>query len=177
MKRFTHMVVGVAVGMALGHVFSSVFHFCPVGPCDAVYLGGVLGAFFGVLPDADVIFHGAGPLRHRGVWSHSLLSSTVLSLLAGSGVFAVENMGVYNFEPAWWWSFFVGSVAFFASFFHTWADSLTRGGAYLLFPLSRRKFRGRWRYDSFIPNTGLVVAGALVIGFSLFLCKERLSLP
>ncbi len=107
-----------------------------------------VGAFFGILPDWDIILQDLGGPRHRNVWSHSLLSSAILSIM----MFALWHMyPLYVPRDSW-------LVVFTATFLHTAADSLTYSGTRMFFPFSGRTIRGEVRYDSIAANTLLILS-------------------
>ncbi|MCD6461382.1 MAG: metal-dependent hydrolase [Thermoplasmata archaeon] len=158
LKMYTHALVGSSASVVLVALVGS-------HPAASIYLQtrgvGVLeaaavGAFFGVLPDMDIILHGAGAMRHRGPLSHSLLASILISLAALILLpFVPRGLPVH---PGSW----IPAVAFLASFLHSAVDSLTPSGTLLFYPLSRKRFRGGVRYDSIWANV-LISAVALAL--------------
>jgi membrane-bound metal-dependent hydrolase YbcI (DUF457 family) len=149
-KRATHLVSGVAAGA----VVSSF-----VGGGDIEYL--IVGGLFGILPDFDIAFTPLWARAHRSVGSHSLLAATCMAV--------VWCMVALTFSSDI--GFFVGSegiiasavTAFAAAFVHAAEDSLTKQGCLLLYPLSRRRFKGPVRYDDIAANAALLLLALAAI--------------
>ena len=121
-----------------------------------VVLFAMLGAVLGTVPDLDIHFEKTGVMKHRGIWSHSLLSSLLMS------GFCLVSWYYYPYiVPFWTWL-----VVFAATWMHTAADSLTRSGTYLFYPLSKKRFRGPVRYDSLLAN-GLLITVCAVMSLVL----------
>lgn len=121
----------------------------------------MVGGFFGILPDFDLMLSPLWRGAHRSVASHSLLAS----FLAAGGWFVVLRLVI---EP---WGLMDATglllpsilVAFSASFAHAAEDSLTRQGCVLLYPLSRRRLRGPVRYDDVATNTLISLCAVLAL--------------
>ena len=112
-----------------------------------VILFSIIGAVFGTVPDLDIHFDRFGLVKHRGIWSHSLMSSAILSGLCAAAYFFYPR-----YVPFWTWL-----VVFSATWMHTAADSLTHSGTHLFYPLSEKRFRGLVRYDSLAANGLLII--------------------
>lgn len=117
-----------------------------------------LGSVLGALPDIDIHFEKAGLAKHRGVWSHSLLSSILL---------AVTFVGAWHVFPDhipfWAWA-----VAFSATWIHTAADSLTVSGTYMFYPLSKKRFYGPARYNSILANVLFIIVCVSITALLVF---------
>ncbi len=131
----------------------------------------VLGGFFGIFPDFDIIFSGLGRRVHRSAASHSLLASSIFAL-----AWAVLLMTVSGMPHLSWLDAIplVPStvVVFLASFVHTLEDSLTFQGCRLFYPLSLRKYKGGVRYDDVAANAILTV---IAVGVTLLFIQIDLS--
>lgn len=153
MRRVTHMLSGVAAGAVVTSLFG-------LESFDLYFVG----AFFGILPDFDILFSGFGRSVHRSPASHSLIASLaataiwVLLLCAIRDVSSLQMLCRIPISAS-------ALAAFCASFLHVLEDSLTRQGCRALYPFSRRTFRGPVRYDDIAANAALNVvalAGILV---------------
>jgi len=123
----------------------------------------VVGAFFGILPDFDVLLSGFGRGVHRSPASHSLIASVAATAIWVLLLFAIKDMSSLQIlcrAP-------ISSsalTAFCASSLHVLEDSFTRQGCRALYPLSRRSFRGPVRYDDKAANAVLsLVALAMIL--------------
>jgi membrane-bound metal-dependent hydrolase YbcI (DUF457 family) len=153
-KRTTHLVSGIAAGAAI-----SAF----AGGGDIEFL--LVGGLFGILPDFDIALTPLWARAHRSAGSHSLLAAAcmaaawyiiVRTLVSDLGLFDTAEGVVAS-----------AATAFAAAFVHAAEDALTKQGCLLLYPLSRRRFRGPVRYDDLVANTALTfLAFAVIVGFS-----------
>jgi membrane-bound metal-dependent hydrolase YbcI (DUF457 family) len=121
----------------------------------------VIGGFFGILPDFDLLFSHIWNRAHRSVGSHSLIAAGMMALAWYLVVrFIVEPQGFVELGSLLMPS---AVVAFAASFLHAAEDSMTKQGCRLLYPVSRRRFRGPVRYDDLATNSILYLAATVVI--------------
>ena len=147
MRWSTHFIVGATVGLIFAKYVG--------GDC---ILMGLAGAFFGVLPDADIILDTLGIADHRGVYSHSLGASMVIGAIASGFSYLVFDFPMKE-------SIYMGVLGFLASFLHTVTDALTYSGARVLWPLNRRKFRGFIRYSNLAANLLVMLLCLAVLYF------------
>jgi membrane-bound metal-dependent hydrolase YbcI (DUF457 family) len=150
MRKFTHMIIGITAGVAFAYFTNRMTLLYPV-----------IGGFFGIAPDFDIFLEKLGIAGHRGAYSHSLLSSVVVSAVVFASLYYVfvPRLGLaWNFREM----FIIASVVFCATFLHTVTDSLTRGGTKLFYPFYTEKIRGRIKYDDWLIN-GLLVLLCLVV--------------
>lgn len=143
MKWSTHFIAGASAGLIIARYTGMDY-----------LLMGLAGALFGVLPDADIIPSAIGLGEHRGAYSHSLGSSIILAIITSFIVYLF-----FDFSPEE--SFYLGIVAFSASFLHTLLDTLTYSGTKALWPLSKKKYRGFIRYNN-IPANLLIILLCLI---------------
>lgn len=154
MKRTTHMLSGVAIGALVASLLGEE-------PLGLMLLGGL----FGTVPDLDMVVARMGLDVHRSPASHSLLAAVLLSVgwavaLASAGdVLDEAGAGIPLWPSA--------AVVLLSVFLHAAEDSVTRAGCRLLFPLSRRVFRGPVRYDDVVANASLSALALLVLLISL----------
>ncbi len=121
----------------------------------------LVGGLFGVLPDFDVALTPLWTRAHRSVASHSLMAA-VCAAAAWYVIVAVVLSEFDFFEDQD--SVMASSVTvLLATFLHAAEDSLTKQGCRLLFPLSRRRFRGPVRYDDLATNASLSVLALAAI--------------
>lgn len=159
-KRTTHLLSGMAVGALASLLLGE-------GALELVVVGGL----FGILPDLDLVLSPLWPRVHRSAWSHSLLASVLMALalyLAMRLLLMPEGLiesGVLLELSA--------ITAFAAAFLHAAEDSLTLHGCRLLYPISRRRWRGPVRYDDLVSNAMLSIVAAAVVLF----CAGRGELP
>ncbi|MCJ7562536.1 MAG: metal-dependent hydrolase [Thermoplasmata archaeon] len=159
MKRFTHLISGIAVGSATASLSGGE-------PISLIVLGG----FFGIFPDFVLIFSGLSRRVHRSAASHSLLASVLFALawavllISVSGTSQMSWLDTIPLLPS-------TVVVFMASFVHTLEDSLTFQGCKLFYPLSRRRYKGVVRFDDVVVNAILIVIG---IGVTLFFLQMDL---
>jgi membrane-bound metal-dependent hydrolase YbcI (DUF457 family) len=158
MKRTTHALTGMAIGAVLSEVSGS----------DWLQLVAI-GAAAGLIPDIDVLLAPLSRRAHRSIWTHSLFASVLLSgiwfavvltALRGTGLpFAGDGAATASI-----------ATVFFASFAHAGEDSATIQGCRLLYPLTRRRFSGPFRYDDIVTNWLISIASLAVllacVGFS-----------
>jgi membrane-bound metal-dependent hydrolase YbcI (DUF457 family) len=126
----------------------------------------VLGAAFGLVPDLDLLLSGFGRKVHRSPASHSLMASFILGILWMTALIILRDRLSFDLLqgipiPS------TSLVVFFSSFLHAAEDSLTLYGTRLLFPISKRTFRGPVRYDDYFANLALCALAALLILVSL----------
>ena len=131
-------------------------------PCDP-YLLIAVGAFFGILPDFDLLLSPLFRGAHRSAGSHSLLASAVAS--ASWVVLLVFVAPVLDSSLVADGDTVASTtvVAFLSMFVHAAEDSLSIGGCRLFYPLSKRRFRGPVRYDDIVANSVLMAAAVAVI--------------
>ena len=121
MRRRVHIAMGVGLALAVFHSIRST---------GLVVMFSAAGS---IMPDFDVLF------RHRkllhNIFALILFSSGLMILLVHSGMgFQEARLGTYSFAIGW------------AS--HILGDMMTRGGVWVLWPLSGRRYRLlRLRYD------------------------------
>ena len=139
MKWTTHLIVGATAGLIIAK-YTGI---------DYVLMASA-GAFFGVLPDGDIIISTLGLGEHRGAYSHSLGSSVIMGIIA---VLGAHYLFYYPFKL----SLYLGFVAFSASFLHDLTDALTYSGVKLFWPLSKRRYRGFVRYNSIVANMAIII--------------------
>jgi membrane-bound metal-dependent hydrolase YbcI (DUF457 family) len=149
-KRATHLLSGMAVGALASFILGEA------SP-ELVAVGGL----FGILPDLDIALSSVWPGAHRSAGSHSLMAamlmalawySVVVLILNPAGVLTAGSVGAAS-----------AAVAFVAAFVHAMEDSLTRHGCRLLYPLSRRRWRGPVRYDDIASNAALSLIAVLAL--------------
>ncbi len=158
MKRTTHALTGMAIGAALSEATGG--NWLQLVP---------IGAAAGLIPDIDVLLAPLSKKAHRSIWTHSLFASVLLSgiwcvvlltALPGIGL-PFDNNGVAAASIA---------TVFFASFAHAGEDSITIQGCRLLYPITRRRFAGPFRYDDIVANSLISIASMVVllvyVGFS-----------
>ena len=138
MKYSTHFIVGLTTGLLFARYLGGGY-----------LLMGLAGALFGVLPDSDIILSKLYIAEHRGAYSHSLGSSLILGAAAGLSAYYLFGLGLHL-------SLLMAVLAALSSFLHVLADSMTYSGTYMLWPLSRRRYRGWVRYDSITANIGII---------------------
>ncbi|MDG6219960.1 MAG: metal-dependent hydrolase [Candidatus Thermoplasmatota archaeon] len=151
MMRITHGTVGATAGLLIGWYTGQQLVFFAM-----------IGAFFGILPDFDIFLQKIGLAEHRGAYSHSLLSSITLSAMA----FIAEYQYPQHIPQ------FSFLVVFSATFLHSAADSLTRSGTHLFYPITKNRFSGSARYDSITINAVIIMGCAA----TLFLAMPELFL-
>jgi membrane-bound metal-dependent hydrolase YbcI (DUF457 family) len=134
----THFIVGATAGLIIAKYTGT----------DYILMGSA-GALFGVLPDADIILDTLGIADHRGAYSHSLGSSIFLGI-------AASIIAYYMFAFTLKGSIIMGFLAFSSSFLHTLTDTLTYSGTKLLWPFSRKKYRGFVRYNDIGMNALII---------------------
>lgn len=125
--------------------------------------------FWGVIPDIDIILQRYLPIKHRGIWTHSLWSSLFfpgLILL----YFLISNYGQVPLPRFAFLTPFTVILAFFGIFMHVIGDSITKSGVPLLYAKQKWHFPiigGHATFDNPILNLiPLAIAGALI--YSLF---------
>ena len=144
--------------MAVGALASSVLG-------DAQLPLFAIGAFFGILPDFDLVLSPIWPRAHRSAGSHSLIAAAAIAAAWYAAlVFVLEPYGVLVLGSAAEAS---AAVAFGAAFLHAAEDSLTHQGCRLMYPLSRRRWRGPVRYDDIASNAILSLASITIIWLSV----------
>ncbi len=158
MKRATHALTGMAIGAVLSEVIGG----------DWLQLV-ITGAAAGLIPDIDVLLAPLSRKVHRSIWTHSLFASALLSgiwcavvlmVLRGTGL-PFDNDAVAAASIA---------TVFLASFAHAVEDSLTIQGCRLLYPITKRRFAGPFRYGDIITNWIISIVSLVVllasVGFS-----------
>ena len=138
MKYSTHFIVGLTAGLLFARYLGGGY-----------ILMGLAGALFGVLPDSDIALSRLHIAEHRGAYSHSLGSSVILGIAAGLSAFYIFDMEIRT-------SALMAILAFASSFLHVLVDSMTYSGTYMLWPITRRRFRGWVRYDSITANLAVI---------------------
>ena len=151
MKRTTHALSGAAIGAAVSVV------------AGEDYLSLVaIGAVAGVVPDIDALIPLLSRRIHRSAATHSALAATILSvawMIALSGLSRMTTLGL----PGTGYLLSSGFVVFASAFGHAAEDSLTVAGCRLLYPFSRRRWKGPVKYDDPVANTALSAAAAVVL--------------
>ena len=144
-RRITHLLTGAAIGAGASFIL------------DGELLLPIIGMIAAMLPDLDVLPSRLYRRAHRSPWSHSIGASAVCCVAwVFVSITVLPGMG---FQPAKA-SFIVasGMVIFISVFVHAVEDAMTRHGCILLFPLSRRRFRGPFAYDDVVANATLSAA-------------------
>lgn len=120
-------------------------------------------AFWGVLPDIDIILQRYLPIKHRGFMTHSLFAALMPVGLVLAWYFCalkgmVPEMAFINPLTA--------ILAFVGSFMHVIGDSITKTGVPLLWPNKKWNFPvigGYACFDNYFLNAiPLAVAGFLM---------------
>lgn len=145
MKWSTHFIVGATAGLIIAKYTGMDY-----------MLTGLAGAFFGVLPDADIILDSLGIGGHRGVYSHSLGSSAALGVLTLIGAHHIFYLPIKE-------SMYFGSLAFLSSFLHIVTDSMSYSGVRLFWPISGKKYRGFMKHDNIAANLLIILLCALIL--------------
>ena len=154
MKRITHLLTGMAVGAAASRLLD--------GGLELV----LLGALAGVLPDLDVLLKPLHPEVHRSAWSHSIGASMAAS--AALLLFmTVLSPVLLDWDIGETESLACAGVVFLSMFMHSAGDSFTRSGCRLLYPFSKRRFSGPFRYDDVVANATLSLAAMAAIAILL----------
>jgi membrane-bound metal-dependent hydrolase YbcI (DUF457 family) len=151
MKRTTHILSGVASGVAISVMTGE----------DLLTLGAV-AAIAGIAPDFDLLFAAVSRRIHRSPASHSLLAAVLMALAWLSALSVLMHWtGSERIDAG----FILASTlaVFLSAFLHAAEDSLTLAGCALFYPLSRRRWSGPVRYDDVVANALLSSAAALVI--------------
>lgn len=155
MRRVTHLALGAATGLLVSSLTD-----------QPTYDLAVIGGFFGVAPDLDLLFAGLGKRVHRSPATHSLLASIGFMCVWGLAVLSEGHLtgtGYLSATPV-----LVSSLVVFSSVFvHALSDSATVYGCRLMFPLTSRVFRGPVRYDDAAANTLLLLLALVVIAVAL----------
>ena len=122
-----------------------------------------IGAFFGLVPDLDLLLSPLIRGAHRCAGSHSFLAAVWMSCAwAVSLLMVAPKLGI--FEAVDTTTLLVTTTVVFASvFIHAIEDSFSRGGCRLFYPLSRKRIRGPVRYDDIATNSAITVVAAAVI--------------
>ncbi|UCE44862.1 MAG: metal-dependent hydrolase, partial [Methanobacteriota archaeon] len=153
-KRSTHLLTGVAVGAAASVLLD--------GELVLLLVGGVAG----MLPDLDLLLVPLLRRAHRSPWSHSL-GASLMTTGAWLAILLVVARWI-GLEPIYQVSVSASAaVVFIASFLHSVEDALTRYGCQLLHPLSRRIYRGPFRYDDMAANAVLLLLSLILIMLSM----------
>jgi len=145
--------------MAMGAAAGALISFAADQP--TLFLA-VVGGLFGVVPDLDLLFSGLGKNVHRSPATHSLLASVLLTCTWAVAVFSESSLfGTEHLDAAPLW---ISSLAVFVSaFLHAASDSATVHGCILMFPLTRRRYRGPVRYDDVVANSLLLLLSAVAV--------------
>lgn len=149
MRKITHLMVGGIIGIIFSHIFSTNY-----------YLFGLVGAFYGLLPDYDIYLQKMGVMMHRSVISHSFISSIIYSLSPILFSYFIEKNISYYY-------FLLSVNAFFAILSHNIMDSLTRGGVKLLYPISKRKIKGPFKSNDALPNILIIAIFLMTLSWIL----------
>ncbi len=147
MKWSTHFVVGATVGLI----------FAKYTGMDYILMG-LVGALFGVLPDADVMLDVLGIAEHRGAYSHSIFSSILFGIIVGPVAHFVFSFSLKT-------SVLLGLLASAASFSHVLTDALTYSGVRIFWPFSKKKYRGFIRYNNIPANLLIILLCLLALYF------------
>ncbi len=137
MKYHTHLIIGATAGIIIA---SHTGQFIP--------LFAIIGGVAGVMPDMDIYADKAHIAAHRGAWSHSLLASVIAA--------ALSFIPLYYFGYGMF-SVYVSLTVFSAFFLHAIADTLTYSGTYLLYPLSKWRYKGFVKYNNPVANALLIL--------------------
>lgn len=149
-KRTTHLLSGAAVGALLSFLTG-----------EDLFALVAVGSVAGIAPDFDLLLAPMARGIHRSAASHSLLAAVVLS----SSWAAVLVLLMSEADaPMLDGGFVLASslVVFLSVFLHAAEDSLTIAGCTLLYPVSRRRWKGPVRYDDFLVNTAISASAVLV---------------
>ena len=154
MRRVTHMALGAAAGALISSAAGQ----------PPLFLA-VVGGFFGVVPDLDLLVSCLGKNVHRSPATHSLLASILFACAWAVAVsFESRLFGTEQLDAVPLW---LSSLAVFGSaFLHAASDSATIHGCILMFPLTRRRYRGLVRYDDVAANSLLLILSVAVIAVS-----------
>ena len=145
MKYHTHLIIGATAGIIIAsHTGQSMPLFA------------IIGGIAGVLPDMDIYADKIHVAAHRGAWSHSLMASILAAIISFAPLY---YMGYGMFSA------YVTITVFSAFFLHAIADTMTYSGTYLLYPLSKRRYRGFVRYDNIFMNSFLIIICILFLAF------------
>jgi inner membrane protein len=128
-------------------------------PAPSPVWGSLAGIAFAWLPDADYVLMFSDRLafiRHHRSLSHSLAAVLLFPLLAAGAAWALGG-------SAWFKPILCLGLAAMAS--HLIMDLATSYGTQLLFPFSRRRFTLDWLFIIDPYFTGLLLAGAVAVGF------------
>ena len=162
LKRTTHLVSGIAMGALVSSLTQG-----------DLPLHIAIGAFFGVAPDLDLLLAGLARRAHRSPASHSLLASSGFALIWAVALLVLRDQAAFDFLSGFP-VMSTASVAFLASFLHASEDSLTIQGTKLLYPFSRKTFRGPVRYDDHTANLILSILAVFAILLSIEVDLSRL---
>ena len=144
--------------MAVGALVSPMFE-------DAQLLLIAVGGFFGILPDFDLVLSPLWRRAHRSAGSHSLIAAASMGVAwYAAVVFVIEPYSILSLGSAAEAS---AAVAFGAAFLHAAEDSLTVQGCRLMYPLSRRRWRGPVRYDDIASNAILSLVSVAIVWLSI----------
>ena len=119
-----------------------------------------------MLPDLDLLLVPLHRRAHRAPWSHSLGASLMATgawlaiLLVAAPRIGLEPICQVSVSAS-------AAVVFLGSFLHSVEDALTRYGCQLLHPISRRTYRGPFKYDDKAANTVLSLLSLLLITLSM----------
>jgi len=145
-KYHTHLIIGATAGILIASYTG-----------QSILLYAIIGGVAGVLPDIDIYADKAHIAAHRGAWSHSLLASVIAAILTFIPLYYLR----FPTYSCLWTSFTV----FSAFFLHAIADTMTYSGTYLLYPLSKRRYRGFVRYDNIFINGFLIIVCIVLLAF------------
>ncbi len=143
MKYHTHLIIGATAGVIIAY---HTGQFIP--------LFAIIGGVAGVMPDMDIYADKLHVAAHRGAWSHSLMASVIAAILSFAPLYYF-GYGMF--------SVYVSLTVFAGFFLHALADTLTYSGTYLLYPLSKRRYKGFVRYDSIAMNYFLILLCVAVL--------------
>ena len=151
-KRTAHLLSGMAVGACVSFALGYGFF-------ELVLIGGV----FGIAPDFDLALALVWRNAHRSAGSHSLLASGGAAV-AWYAALRITDGSIQLLEGE---ALILASagVVFLAAFIHALEDSLTVKGCRLLYPFSKKRWRGPVRYDDIPSNLIISMLSVIVILF------------
>ncbi len=117
-----------------------------------------------MVPDVDILLSGISKTAHRSAATHSFLGAAMITVLWITLSLGLDSLGAQAYLPSV--PLVVSSATvFLAALLHAAADALSTSGCRMLFPFSRRRFRGPVKYDDWAVNLSLalVAAGAIMI--------------
>ncbi|MDH4123332.1 MAG: metal-dependent hydrolase [Thermoplasmata archaeon] len=157
MKLRTHLAIGAGVSSLLASFL--------ISNMDSFTALVFFAAVASLLPDIDSLFSPLFQNAHRSPLSHSLVGSVLLSSLIVAATIVIEQIAQVSLTGTDY--LVILSVCLASCISHPLLDSLTIKGVVLLWPFSRRRYRGSVRYDNVIVNSFLVFLGLALFTIAL----------